>query len=93
MDVKPSLSRLGKNTVCVPQQDPEENVWPKKDEETGGCRTLHNKKLHNLFFSSDIVRMIKSRRMWWLNHVACMGEMRNLYRILVAKSERKPRHM
>jgi hypothetical protein len=63
MDAKPSLSRLGKNTDRVPEQDSEENVWPKKGEETRGCRTLHN-KLHNLFFFSDIVRMIISRGMW-----------------------------
>jgi hypothetical protein len=41
--------------------------------------------------------MIKSRRMKWAGHVACMGEMRNVYKILVGKPERKrpleiPRH-
>ena len=41
--------------------------------------------------------MIKSRRMRWAGHVARMGEGRGMYRILVAKCERKrpmgrPRH-
>jgi hypothetical protein len=41
--------------------------------------------------------MIKSRRMRWVGHVARMGEMRNVYRILVVKPEGKrplgrPRH-
>jgi hypothetical protein len=41
--------------------------------------------------------MIKSRRMRWAWHVARMGETRNVYRILVGKSEGKrprgrPRH-
>jgi hypothetical protein len=33
--------------------------------------------------------MIKSRRMKWAGHVACMGKKRNAYRILVVKSEGK----
>jgi hypothetical protein len=41
--------------------------------------------------------MIKSRRMSWVGHVVCMGDMRNAYKILVGKSEvkiplRRPRH-
>jgi hypothetical protein len=35
--------------------------------------------------------MIKSRRMGWAGHVACMGDMRNIYNILAGKTEgRKP---
>jgi hypothetical protein len=42
-------------------------------------------------------RMIKSRRMRCAGHVACMGEKRNAYRILVGKPEGRrplgrPRH-
>jgi hypothetical protein len=33
--------------------------------------------------------MIKSRRMRWAGHVACMREKRNAYRILVGKPEGK----
>jgi hypothetical protein len=40
-------------------------------------------ELHNLYSSPSIVRMIKSRRMRWAEHVARMGEKRNTYRILV----------
>jgi hypothetical protein len=35
--------------------------------------------------SSNVIRLIKSRRMRWAEHAACMGKMRNAYRILVAK--------
>jgi hypothetical protein len=40
---------------------------------------------------------MKSRRMRWAGHVACMGERRGVYRILVGKTEgqrplRRPRH-
>jgi len=41
--------------------------------------------------------VIKSRRMKWAGHVACMGERRGIYRVLVGKPEGKtplgrPRH-
>jgi hypothetical protein len=36
---------------------------PKRDEMTGGWRKLHNEKLHNLYSSPNIIRMIKSRKM------------------------------
>jgi hypothetical protein len=62
---------------------------PKRDEETGDWRKLHNEELHNLYSSPSIIRMIKSRRMRWAGHVARMGEKRNVYRILVGKPEGK----
>jgi hypothetical protein len=61
----------------------------KRDGETGGWRKLHNEELHNMSSSPSIIRMIKSRKMRWAGHVARMGEKRNVYRLLVGKSERK----
>jgi hypothetical protein len=49
---------------------------PKRDEVTGDWRKLHNEKLHNLYSSSHIIRMIKSRRMRWAAHVARKGRRR-----------------
>jgi hypothetical protein len=68
----------------------------KRDEVTGEWRKLHNEEL-NLYSSPSIVRLIKSRIMRWARHVACMGESRGVYRVLVGKSEGKtppgrPRH-
>jgi hypothetical protein len=54
---------------------------------TGDWRKLHNEELHNLYYSPNIIRMIKSRRLRWAGHVARMGEKRNAYRILVGKPE------
>jgi len=54
-------------------------------EVTGECRKLHNKELNNLYSTPIIVRMIKSRRMRCVGHVARMGERRGVYRILVGK--------
>jgi hypothetical protein len=57
----------------------------------GGWRTLHNEELHNLYSSPNIIRMMKSRRMSWAGHVACLGEKRNAYRVSVGKPEgRRP---
>ena len=58
---------------------------PKKDEVTGEWRKLHDEELNNLYCSPNIFRVIKSRRMRWVWHVARMGESRSVYRVLVGK--------
>jgi hypothetical protein len=55
----------------------------------GGWRKLYNEELHNLYSSPSIIRIIKSRKMRWAGHMARMGEKRNVYRLLVGKSEGK----
>jgi hypothetical protein len=63
----------------------------KKDGVAGGWRKLHNEELHNLYSSPGIIRIIKSRWMRWVGHVARMGEKRNVYKLLVGKPEgRRP---
>jgi hypothetical protein len=62
---------------------------PKRDEVTGETRKLHSEELHNLYSSPDIIRQVKSRRMWWAGHVARMGEERKVYKVLVGKPEGK----
>jgi hypothetical protein len=47
---------------------------PKRDEETGEWKKLHSEELQNFYSSLNIIRQIKSRRMRWAGHVACMGE-------------------
>jgi hypothetical protein len=70
---------------------------PTRDGVTERWRKLHNEELHNLYSLPSIIRIIKSRRMRWADHVARMGEKRNVYRLLVGKPEGKrplgrPRH-
>ena len=60
---------------------------PRRDEVTGEWRRLHNEELNDLYCSPNIVRVIKSRRMRWVGHVASMGEERGAYRVLVGKTE------
>ena len=49
---------------------------PRRDEITGEWRRLHNEELNDLYSSPNIVRVIKSRRMRWAEHVTRMGEER-----------------
>jgi len=42
----------------------------KREEMAGGWRTVHNKKLHNLYASPNVIRVTKSRGMRWAGHVA-----------------------
>ena len=64
-------------------------LGPKKGEVRGEWRRMHNEELNDLYSSSNIVRMIKSRRMKWAGHLTHMGERRDVYRVLVGKPEGK----
>jgi hypothetical protein len=48
-------------------------IFGPKREEDGSWKKLHNDELHNLYSARNVVRMIKSRRMRWVGHVARMG--------------------
>jgi len=62
---------------------------PKRDEVTGEWRKLHNEELNDLYSISNIVPVVKSRRMRGAGHVARMGEDRGVHRVLVGKPEGK----
>jgi hypothetical protein len=47
---------------------------PRKDEVAGEWRTLHIEELNDLYSSSNIIRMIKWRRIRWAGHVARIKE-------------------
>ena len=77
--------RVFKNTVL------KRIFGPRRDEVTGEWRRLHNEELNDLYSSPNVVRVIKSRRMRWVGHVARMGEERGVYKFLVGKQEgRRP---
>ena len=63
--------------------------WPKRDGVTGEWRKLYNEELNSLYSSSNIVRVIKSRRMRWAGHVARMEEGRDVHKVLVGNPEGK----
>jgi hypothetical protein len=52
---------------------------PMRKEVTGDWGRLHNEELHNLYVSSNIIGVMKSRRKRWVEHVIHMGEVRHIY--------------
>jgi hypothetical protein len=69
----------------------------KRDKITGEWRKLHNEELRDLYSLPNILRVVKSRRMKWVGHVARMGEGRGVQRVLMGRPEGKrplgrPRH-
>jgi hypothetical protein len=58
---------------------------PMREKVAEGWRRAHNEELHNLYGSSNIIRVIKLRRMGWAGHVTRRGEMRKTYNILLGK--------
>jgi len=64
---------------------------PRRDEVMGEWRRLHNEELNDFYSSPNIMRVIKSRRIRLAGYVACLGEERRVYRVLVGKPEgRRP---
>jgi hypothetical protein len=62
---------------------------PKSYEVIGGRRKLHKEEFHNLYFSPNIVGMIKSKRMRCAGNVVRMRENRNAYRILAGRQKER----
>jgi hypothetical protein len=56
--------RVFENSVLVKMFDPE------RDGITRQWRKLHNKELNDQYSLPNVVRVIKSRRMRWVGHVA-----------------------
>ena len=51
----------------------------------GEWKRLHNEKLHSLYRSTNVFRVIKSRRLRWADHVDKMEEGRSAFKILTGK--------
>jgi hypothetical protein len=63
-----------------------------KDEVIGKWRKLHNEELNDLNCSLTSVRVIKSRIMRRVGHVASMEEGRGVYRVLVGGNLKEREH-
>jgi hypothetical protein len=58
---------------------------------TGEWRRLHNEKLNDLYASPNMIRVIKSRKMRRVGHVALMEKRGGEYRFVVGKTDGKRR--
>jgi hypothetical protein len=70
----------------------------KRDWVTGEWRKIHIQELYDLYCLPNNVRVIKSRRMRWVWHVARVKDKRGPYSVLVGRPEGKrrlgrPRHV
>jgi hypothetical protein len=61
----------------------------KKHEIIEGRRILHTEERHNLYSSSNIIRMIKSMGMTWDGYVAHVWENRNAFKGFMAATRKK----
>jgi hypothetical protein len=62
---------------------------PKRGEVTREWRKLLNEELHRFYSFPNIIRQIKTRWMRWEGDVACPGETRKVYMVLLGKPEGK----
>jgi hypothetical protein len=68
----------------------EEGIWATRETRWQWIgEKLYNADLNDLYSSPNIVRVIKSRRMKWVGHVARMGEIVGVYMVLEGKAEGK----
>ena len=54
---------------------------PSRYKVTGGWTKLHNEGLNDLYFTPNILWVIKSSTIKWAGHVARMSENRGVYRV------------
>jgi hypothetical protein len=62
------------NTVVYANSALRRIFEPKRGDTMKGSIKVHNEELHTLYSSPKIIRMIKSRRMKFAGHIACMGK-------------------
>jgi len=62
---------------------------PKRDNVAGEWRKLHNEDYHYQYRSPNIIRVIRSKRMEWVGHMARMGERRREHGVFVGRPEGK----
>jgi hypothetical protein len=62
----------------------------KKEEETGELRKLRNEVFCYQHTLRNISRVMKSRKTRWARRLACMGDGKGAYCVLVGRPEERP---
>ena len=62
---------------------------PKRDNQTNERRELRNMELYNLYGNANIIRTLKSHRLWWTGHFTRKGDGRRAHKFLLRKPELK----
>ena len=65
------------------------SIGLQREEVTGKWGRLPDEEINDSYFSTNIIRVNKSRRMRWVVHVARICKRRGVYRALVGKLEEK----
>jgi hypothetical protein len=77
MGVKLGLSHRGRNRLRLfDNRALRKIIGLARDEVRGEWRRLHNEELYDLYSSTNIIRVIKSRRLRWAGRVERMGNER-----------------
>jgi hypothetical protein len=63
---------------------------PKREEVAVGWRRLHKEDLHNLYASPNIWRLLKPKKQSRAGYIACMGDMRNVYKMVRKPESKRP---
>jgi hypothetical protein len=82
MDAEPGLSEENRSRM-FDNRVARRIFGPEREKIARGGRKLRNEELLNLYVSSHIIRVVKSRRISWDNHVARMRELRHECKTLV----------
>jgi hypothetical protein len=54
-----------------------------------GSRRIKDKELHNLYFTPNIIWVVKLRRMRWVEAHSTRGKIRSAYKVSAGKRKRK----
>ena len=95
MVVKYNLLKGGKQAKIYENRILRRIFMPKRDEK-GEWRRGHNEKLHSLWHSPNLVRVIKSRILRWTGHIARLEESSSTIKFLTGNPKanrplRRPR--
>lgn len=64
-------------------------LCPENQEVTGDWKKVHSDELRDLYYSPNVIWVVKSKRIKWVEHVAHTGQKKNSNRFLVGKPEGK----